>query len=71
MIVEDQGQRACRVVFHSGKSRLPRVREVRYRRRIETVFEGSIVAARTVGEEVLTEKRVETGRRDERRRRGM
>jgi hypothetical protein len=55
-------RRACRVVGHSGKSRLPRVKECRHRRCTEAAFEGSIVEAwAAVGEGVETERRGETG----------
>lgn len=55
------------MIDHSGKSRLPRVRECRRRRCTEAAFEGSTVAAWVVGEEVEIERRDETGRRDESR----
>ena len=55
------------MIDRSGKSRLPRARECRRRRCTEAAFEGSTVAALAVGEEVETERRGETGRRDESR----
>jgi hypothetical protein len=58
------------VIDRSGKNRLPRVRECRRRRCTEAAFEGSTVAAWAVGEEVETERRDETGRRDESRQGG-
>jgi len=58
------------VIDHSGKSRLPRVRECRRRRCTEAAFEVSTVAVWAVGEEVETERRDETGRRNESRQEG-
>ena len=58
------------MIDRSGKSRLPRVRECRRRRCTEAAFEGSTVAGRAVGEEVETERRDETGQRDENRQGG-
>lgn len=53
------------MVDRSDKSRLPRVRECRRRRCTEAAFEGSTVAAWYVVGEVETERKGETGRRDE------
>jgi hypothetical protein len=60
-------RRVYRVVDHSGKSRLPRVRECHRRRCTEAAFEESTVEAWVVVGEVETERRGVTGRGDESR----